>query len=89
MASIGAACEASQHETPQSLKVESRSQGSGYMREKRGREARGAAGRQVHMKDLLETGRGIPHPEPRCGIAIKKSLLARLDQCRSSLKLEL
>jgi hypothetical protein len=89
MVSIGATCEASQHGTPQSSKVEIHSPESDYMREKRGREEKAAAGRWAHTQDLPEKKRGILHPEPRYGTAIKKSLLARLYQCRTSLELGL
>jgi hypothetical protein len=89
MASIGATCEASQHGTRQSSKVETRSQESDYMREKRGREEKAAAGRWSNTQDLPEMRRGILHPEPGCGTAAEKSLLARLDRCRTSSKLGL
>jgi hypothetical protein len=59
------------------------------MREKRGREEKAAAGRWARTQDLPEMRRGILHPEPKCGTAAEKSLLARLGQCRTSLELGL
>jgi len=89
MASIGATCEASQYGKPQSSRLEIHLQESDYMREKRGREEKAAAGRCAHTQDLPGMRREILHPEPRCGTAAKKSLLARLGQCRTSLELGL
>jgi len=59
------------------------------MRKKRGREEKATADRWAHTQDLPEMRRGILHPEPKCGTAAKKSLLARLDQCKTSLELGL
>ena len=89
MASIEATCEASQHGKPQSSKLEIHSQESEYMREKRGGEEKATADRWAHTQDLPEMRRGILHPEPRCGTAVKKSPLARLGRCRTSLELGL